>query len=711
MKLKCLTLLVILLFSVAGALHAKETTSLRPSKKHSHKKIAPDSSKQLLQVSSFINKKNAESLVRKLRREGQIAVIRKGVGKNKKAIYRVFVKKKKSTPVALGDSPKREDIGSGKTGDDAAAFESNRAEAAQPGAADVYVRHPEPVADSVPAGEVRQVALLRFAESKEDADRLSNQLRDEGYSVTIRKKAAKDDRKVYSVFAQSLGAVNSEVSVSPVGVTPVASSEKPSPEDVSAVRETPPPVLHENKDSVTTQQSMPGPETAVEKRPSEAEKAIAQMLAAKESKEAASAGEIRPQPSGLQPRAEEIPVGSSKGRVSSEVFGGKGGYVHPFLGITEYYSDNIFNTRNDKVSDFTTVFSPGVWLTVPHVYEKLLNIDTSNVSPGGYTLSRYNPETFTRYQAYLYYNADIEFHTRESAGNAVNHRAEGLFQYNLRGGLTFELMDQFLASHDMWGTGLAGKKLDKFRTNLADLMIVYDTENRLKFRLDYSYNLVDYLAARNSFRDRSDNSFSAYIFYKVKPKTSVFYEYELVDIDYRDSVLSNSIEHHNFVGIQWDVTAKSKGSVKAGYGLKNFSDSDVSDASNFIVEGQVDHKLTAKTSLILKASRRTEETNISTTGYVLSDSISAEYLQRLTGKITLDAMLSYTRDKYFGDLTLDGTTKQLKDNYYLGMLALQYKFREWLQLDSGYLLNTRDSNFTDLDYTSNIIFLRITGSL
>ncbi len=197
---------------------------------------------------------------------------------------------------------------------------------------------------------------------------------------------------------------------------------------------------------------------------------------------------------------------TSKTRPSSEVFGEKGGYVHPFLGITEYYTDNVFNTKNDKASDFTTVLSPGIWLTVPHVYEKLLNIDTSNVSPGGYTLSRYNPETFKRYQAYLYYNADIELHARESAGNAVNHRAEGLFQYNLRGGLTFELMDQFLASHDMWGTGLSEKKLDKFRTNLADLMIMYDTDNKLKFRLDYSYNLVDYLAARNSFRDRSDNS-------------------------------------------------------------------------------------------------------------------------------------------------------------------------------------------------------------
>jgi hypothetical protein len=45
------------------------------------------------------------------------------------------------------------------------------------------------------------------------------------------------------------------------------------------------------------------------------------------------------------------------------------------------------------------------------------------------------------------------------------------------------------------------------------------------------------------------------------------------------------------------------------------------------------------------------------------------------------------------------------------MLALQYKFKEWLEMDTGYLSGRRNSSFPEFDYTSNTLFLRITGSL
>lgn len=432
-------------------------------------------------------------------------------------------------------------------------------------------------------------------------------------------------------------------------------------------------------------------------------------LYAEETVYSQSPGEISRKAEDVQPSSGDKRIETSQ-ETSSAIFGRKGGYVHPFLGVTEYWTDNVFNTKKDKQSDFITLLSPGIWLTVPHVYEKLLSISSSSPSPGGYSLSRYNPEKFTRYQTYLFYNADIELHNGKSAGNAVSHKAEGLFQYNLRGGLSLELVDQFLASHDAWGTGISNE-LDKFRTNLANLIVTYNTRHRLMFRLDYANYLVDYAASRNKFRDRNDNSLSAYVYYKLRPKTSLFYEYAFINVDYRNDVLSNSKEYNHFVGIQWDVTAKSKGSVKAGYGLKDFNDSAMHDSRNFILEAQIDHKLTPKTSIILGATRKTEEPNISTTNYVLSDSIFAEYLQRLTGKITFDAKLSYTNDRYHDDLTYGGITNDLKDDYYLAMLAFQYRFREWLQVDTGYIFNMRDSSFPKFDYRSNTLFLRITGSL
>jgi len=283
-------------------------------------------------------------------------------------------------------------------------------------------------------------------------------------------------------------------------------------------------------------------------------------------------------------------------------------------------------------------------------------------------------------------------------------------QYNLRGGLSFELTDQYLASHDLRGTGTS-QELDKFRTNLADLIVTYNVGERFIVRLDYANYYVDYTASRNDFRDRNDNSVSAYVFYLFRPKTSLFYEYEFVDVSYADNVTSDSAEHHNFLGVQWDVTAKSKGSLKAGYGLKDFSQSGTKNSNDFILEAQADYKFTTKTSLLLKASRKTNETNISNTDYMVSDFIEAQYIQRLTGKITANAGLSYGHNAYHSDITYGGRTKKLKDDYITGMLALQYKFKEWLEMDTGYLLSRRESSFPEFDYTNNTLFLRLTGSL
>ncbi len=416
----------------------------------------------------------------------------------------------------------------------------------------------------------------------------------------------------------------------------------------------------------------------------------------------------RPIASAEKPSLGEAPIGTLAQRTSADVFGRKGGFIHPFLSVTEYYTDNVFYSNKNKESDFITVLSPGIWLTVPHVHEKLLEIETSNISPGGYSLKRYEPETFRRYQTYLFYNADIEQFAKHPSENAVNHKAEGLFQYNLKGGLSATVLDQFIASHDDRGTGTSDK-LDRFKTNLANLVLTYDVSRRFRIRADYSNFLVNYTAKRNNFRDRDDNSVSGYVFYKIQPKTSLFVEYEYLDVSYKKDIQPDSREHHYYGGIQWDITAKSRGTVKAGYGVKDFTGSETGNSEDFILEAQIDHKFTPKTSVILRASRQTNETNISGYDFILTDIVELEYLQRLTGKITADIKLLYEKDDYEGDPTIVG--RRLVDKYYSGAFALRYQFREWLGFDLGYIYMERDSNDNDFDYDTNVVFLRITGTL
>jgi polysaccharide biosynthesis protein VpsM len=511
-----------------------------------------------------------------------------------------------------------------------------------------------PLQESLPADQENLLVLVRNFDNKTYGEQFAQDMEKSGYTVRTKDISSANGESSYVVFA-----------------------EKPQTESKNA--------------AISVEQEIPS------------HPVIAAQIAPP-----ASSSDIKPETTGTTV-SEGRPSGTSDDRVSGSIFGKRGGYVHPFLSITEYYIDNVFWSRDNKEDDFITVFSPGIWLALPHVYEKLLRIETSDVDPGGFSLSRYKPDEFHPYQAYLFYNADIEKFAKHSSEDAVNHKFEGFFQYNLRGGLSLEVMDQYIDSHDDRGTGIY-TELSEYKTNLANLLMIYRTASRFDFRIDTSYFLVNYDKSIDDYRDRHDLSLAAYIFYKATPKTRFFFEYEYLDITYDENILSDSQEHHFFGGLQWDISAKSKGSVKAGYGKKDFASAE-EKADDFIFEVQIDHHFTPKTSLMLRASRSTNETDVSTTDYVISDTVELEYLQRITAKISADIKLSYTRDSYKDDFTYDERTDKLDDDYYYGAFALQYKFREWLQADAGYIFMKRNSSFSEFDYTTNVIFFRLTGSL
>ncbi len=399
---------------------------------------------------------------------------------------------------------------------------------------------------------------------------------------------------------------------------------------------------------------------------------------------------------------------SEGGILSGDVFGAEGGYIHPFVHFRTYFTDNVYNTRDDKKSDFAYVITPGVWLTVPRIREQLLHLDSRTVSPSGLRLSRLNPGYFKRYQTYLYYGADIEQFASHTSENMITHRLEGLLEYNLKGGLTFELIDRFLLSRDARGTGIS-TELDKFKSNLAGLIIFYDTRRKTMYRFDYTHYWLDYDASRNNFRDRHDNTLSGYVFYKIAPKTSLFVQYEFIDISYDYDSLSDSKEHHYWGGVDWNITAKTFGRLKVGYAVKNFARSTIGDSHDMIFEAQIDYKFTPKTSMILKAFRKTQETNITETDYMITSGIRADYLQRLTGKLLLSAKLGYWNELYRRDLDYNNWSKQREDNIWEAGLMLGYNLKEWLKLELGYLYENRNSSFDEFDYVNNTYFLGLNG--
>lgn len=421
-----------------------------------------------------------------------------------------------------------------------------------------------------------------------------------------------------------------------------------------------------------------------------------------------------PIPPSTVARDAEGPVGTK--RTPKDVFSRSASYVHAGVTVSEIYTDNAYNTKTDKKSDLSTVLSPSVWISVPRLNEQPVGLDLITPrSSGGLSFSRMGMEDVRHYQAFLSYHSDIPItHSANSpSGNMVTQNVQGGVAYSFPFGLYLELNDEFSRYYETADTSVlvAPGETDKYNSNLFYAMLTYDTGNKLWLRFDYSNFLLTYDAERNSLRDRVDNSFSAYLFYRLRPKASLFFEYAFTDVGYTNDDRLNGTEQSFFIGAMWKFTAKSNGSVRAGYGLRDFADAGANNTKNFIFEGNIEHRFTPRTSLKLTVSRRTDETNIPSTYYVLTDEVGLEYQQMLTSNITGTLGARYSNESYGADLTYRDLTAKRNDNIYQFSAGLQYDFRKRLKAGIYYIYTIRNSNFPDFNYSNNTVLLKLTGWL
>ncbi|MEW6594356.1 MAG: outer membrane beta-barrel protein [Thermodesulfobacteriota bacterium] len=407
---------------------------------------------------------------------------------------------------------------------------------------------------------------------------------------------------------------------------------------------------------------------------------------------------------------EAAPVGSGgealgQAKGGSDWFGPETGYIHPFLSLTQAHTDNLYNNQA-KASDFYNIITPGVWLAVPASKEELAQFNTSSLSPGGLAMSNDKTRAVGRYQAYLAYNADIYRYHDKTDENVTDHKTGAFFQYNFRGGLSFDFVNKWTRGHDPRGTGTS-ETLDKFKTNLFGVLASYELTKRFELQAEYDAFKVNYDNGRDE-RDRDDDTYGLSLHYKFSPKTTFLAEYKVIDVDYDQTTYSDSTEDQFLAGIKWEATGKSSLRLKAGYGSKDFEQAGKSDADNLVVELSGRYAFTPKTSLEVTGSRKANETTIEGTSYVRSDTVTVAYLQQITPRIAAVANLIYTNDSYDGIQT--GETKERDDDVITFAPALQYSFNKWLFADLVYSYTKRDSNFDQFDYETNQVMVRLASS-
>ncbi len=397
---------------------------------------------------------------------------------------------------------------------------------------------------------------------------------------------------------------------------------------------------------------------------------------------------------------------------SEDLFGSQGGYIHINAMVQGEYTDNLYNVDENKTTNFLTTLSPAIWFTVPRKKDIPVSLAPNNTSPGGLSLQIKDYEGTDRYQAYALGGLDFEMYSEDSDLNTINGIGEGMFRYNMRGGLSLMLVDRFTHDADRFDIGSDfGIYENKYDSNVLMATADWNITEKLRVKFDYSNFFLDYDEEVDAFKERADNAFDLYGYFNYSVKTALFLEGKFVDVQYDTATINDNQQAFFFGGIKWDTTEKVALMAKAGVQNKEFENSDATtaardDYSGFSLDVQAVYKATEKTKFTLDMYRTNEETDSTLASDKTVLGANLGYNQKFTEKISGSFGAKFEDAEYtqLVEQDRDDTTFSLKP-------AAQYLFREWLMGEISYQFEQRDSTDDLFDFQTNTFFANIKFAL
>ena len=417
---------------------------------------------------------------------------------------------------------------------------------------------------------------------------------------------------------------------------------------------------------------------------------------------------------------------------SEDLFGTKGGgYIHPFLSIAGEYTDNIFNVNTNEEHNFLTTLTPGIWLAFPKTKEVPLAIAPNNTTSGGLRIALPDYQGFERFNAYLLGALDFLYYSEYSELDDYDATVEGYLKFNLRSGLSFQIIDHYTRTQDRFDVGnianaatgeidtvtLAGSGLSvrRYYSNIALGTINWDITEKIGLKAELSNFFLDYNDIDDKFLSRDDNALSLFGIFTYSPKTSLFLEYKYIDVRYDTETTKDNEQDFIYGGISWIASVKTQIGLKAGYQTREYKDaatneiSENSSESNndaLALELDVKYKITSKTGTALTVHHKLDETD------------SAVALD----KRVLGAKFRYNQEfseNFIGILDLsyeNAVYNQLikterHDKTYSVRPALQYIFNDLLMAEIAYSWEQRDSTDELFPYETNIISISLNSAL
>ena len=229
-------------------------------------------------------------------------------------------------------------------------------------------------------------------------------------------------------------------------------------------------------------------------------------------------------------------------------------------------------------------------------------------------------------------------------------------------------------------------------------------------RLAAKYRDTEYQNFREDtqYRDYDQWSVDGTFYWKVASKTDALAEiryqetrYDLVEPIRRGGSF-DSDEYNYLVGVSWEPTARTSGSIKLGWFDRTYKSARREDDDGFSWEVDVYYKLRTYSVFNLKSRRFSQETN------GIGDAVNAQET-RLDWDHDWNGRSSTRLSALFLNKDFSGSERQ--DDVYGVEAAYKYAMRRWLDLGVGYRYEDRNSDLELYDYDRNRLFFEARFSL
>ena len=363
--------------------------------------------------------------------------------------------------------------------------------------------------------------------------------------------------------------------------------------------------------------------------------------------------------------------------------------LHPFVGVAQMYTDNVFRTNTNRTGDFLTTLGPGIQARLPFAGSHAFLVD---------------------------YRTNIQYYSRTPSNDVQDQTASGGFKFDFPGGLKLDLQGEHKLGHDPRGSAMDTQafEVNKWTTNSFTGQAEY-VGAQSAVRLNAQTTRWNFLNnSQNIFRDRFSNYLGMTLSRNVTGKTSAFINVGVSQEIYDQNKNLDSDMYQMSGGATWNVSEVTSGQILIGYQHLKYTRAQVDQPGpvlglfrrdkdsydNFFFMGNLKWNPTSLLTINLQPYRTIQQTVVLGSLFFVATGVNLTASHTLTDSTTLTLNLGLEQNKF---TSASSTTTGFDRTDLLKNVAVGVKYRavKWVGLGFQYIFEDRSSTQDQFKYHSN----------